>query len=128
MRRLRFVAVLFAILGATASAQRPGGLTASAPRSASPAQAGPGVASPAGEKIDYGVLTQIRDEGLNRSQVMEIVSWLADVYGPRLTGSPRYTEAADWAKKRMTQWASRTCTSRSRSSARDGRSGSSTRR
>ena len=67
------------------------------------AAAAVGLAAQAGEKIDYRVLTQIRDEGLNRSQVMDMVSWLADVYGPRLTGSPSYTQAADWAQKKMTE-------------------------
>jgi hypothetical protein len=92
MRRLRVAAALFTILAATASAQRP----------APPAKAPVGVATQAGEKIDYQVLTRIRDEGLNRSQVMDTVSWLADVYGPRMTGSPSFTQAAEWAAKKMT--------------------------
>lgn len=62
-----------------------------------------GPAAQSGEKLDYQVLMQIRDEGLNRSQAMETLGWLADVYGPRMTGSPGYKEAADWAVKRMTQ-------------------------
>ena len=62
-----------------------------------------GLAAQTSEKIDYRVLTQIRDEGLNRSQAMDVVSWLADVYGPRMAGSPSYKQAADWAAKRMTQ-------------------------
>lgn len=60
------------------------------------------LAAQAVEKIDYRVLTQIRDEGFNRSQVMEMVSWLADVYGPRMAGSPSHKQAADWAAKKMT--------------------------
>ena len=43
------------------------------------------------EKLDYAMLGRIRDQGLNHSQVMDIVSWLSDVYGPRLTGSPGAT-------------------------------------
>ena len=35
---------------------------------------------------------------------MEIESYLTDVYGPRLTGSPNYKEAADWAMKTMKEW------------------------
>jgi len=34
------------------------------------------------EKLDYKTIEQIRDEGLNRSQVMDHISWLSDVYGP----------------------------------------------
>jgi hypothetical protein len=43
------------------------------------------------EKVDSAANAQIRDEGMNRSQVMEILSYLSDVYGPRLTGSPGFT-------------------------------------
>lgn len=54
------------------------------------------------EKADSAMMAKIRDEGLNRSQAKEILSWLTDVYGPRLTGSPEYTAAANWAKGKFT--------------------------
>jgi hypothetical protein len=61
--------------------------------------------SPAGsEKIDYATLARIKDEGLQRSQVMDHISWLADVYGPRLTGSPGIRQAADWTKRKFGEW------------------------
>jgi carboxypeptidase Q len=50
------------------------------------------------------MISAIRDEGLSHSQVMDTVSWLADVYGPRLTGTPAMRQAADWAQKRMSEW------------------------
>jgi hypothetical protein len=56
------------------------------------------------EMLDYQTIGRIRDEGLNRSQVMDHVSWLADVYGPRLTGGPGIMQAGDWALKRFTEW------------------------
>lgn len=56
------------------------------------------------ESIDYAMIARIRDEGLNRSQVMEHVSWLSDVYGPRLTGSPQIKQAGEWAKKKFREW------------------------
>src|SRR6266404_9028450 len=56
------------------------------------------------EKIDYAMIGRIRDEGLTRSQVMEHVSWLSDVYGPRLTGSPAIQQASEWAMKKFTEW------------------------
>ena len=64
------------------------------------------VAPPAAqtEKLDYAAIGQIRDEGLNRSQVMDHLFWLADRYGPRLTGSPQIRDASDWAMKRFTEW------------------------
>ncbi|HEU4594156.1 MAG TPA: hypothetical protein VFS10_03225, partial [Pyrinomonadaceae bacterium] len=33
-------------------------------------------------------IDRIKDEGLNRSQVMQTLSYLTDVIGPRLTNSP----------------------------------------
>jgi carboxypeptidase Q len=57
-----------------------------------------------GEKIDYATLARIKEEGLQRSQAMEHVSWLADVYGPRLTGSAGIRQAADWTKKKFADW------------------------
>ena len=56
------------------------------------------------EKLDYATIGRIRDEGLNRSQVMDHVSWLSDVYGPRLTGSPAIMQASDWVIKKVTEW------------------------
>ena len=35
---------------------------------------------------------------------MEIVSYLTDVYGPRLTGSPNIKQAADWAVTKLREW------------------------
>jgi carboxypeptidase Q len=56
------------------------------------------------EKLDYETIGRIRDEGLNRSQVMDHISWLADVYGPRLTGGPGIRQAGDWALKKFSEW------------------------
>src|SRR5437667_4457720 len=56
------------------------------------------------EKVDLDAVYKIKDEGLQRSKVMEIESYLTDVYGPRLTGSPNIKEAADWAQKTMKDW------------------------
>jgi hypothetical protein len=59
---------------------------------------------PAGEMLDLDALYRIKDEGLVRSGVMQIESYLTDVYGPRLTGSPNIKEAAAWAQKTMVDW------------------------
>ena len=58
----------------------------------------------AAEKLDYATIALIRDEGLNRSQVMDHISWLSDVYGPRLTGGPGIMQASDWAIRKFTEW------------------------
>ena len=64
----------------------------------------PQVRSAAENDLDYQMLTRIRDEGLGSSQVMDHASWLTDVYGPRLTGSPAIAQAADWIAKRLEEW------------------------
>lgn len=40
------------------------------------------------EQIRWEAIQKIREEGFQRSQVMETLSYLTDVYGPRLAGSP----------------------------------------
>jgi carboxypeptidase Q len=55
----------------------------------------------AGEALDYDAIYKIKDEALNRSQVMETLSYLTDVHGPRLTNSPNMRAAAEWTKKRL---------------------------
>ena len=65
--------------------------------------AGQSAAAPAssGESIDYDAIYRIKDEAVNRSQVMETLSFLTDVHGPRLTNSPNMRAAAAWAKQRL---------------------------
>ena len=46
----------------------------------------PPVAGQSQEPVDLQAVYKIKDEGLQRSRVMEITSYLTDVYGPRLTG------------------------------------------
>ncbi|MEZ5316403.1 MAG: M20/M25/M40 family metallo-hydrolase [Vicinamibacterales bacterium] len=60
----------------------------------------------ADEPIDYDGLNKIKDQGLveTNSQVMDIASWLTDVYGPRLTGSPNISKAGAWAVETMKGW------------------------
>jgi carboxypeptidase Q len=64
------------------------------------------VAMPAAaqEKVDLAAIDKIKAEGLERSQVMETASWLTDVYGARLTGSPNIKAAGEWAAKKLTEW------------------------
>jgi carboxypeptidase Q len=50
------------------------------------------------------VLTRIRAEAMERSQIMKTMHMFTDLYGPRLTGSPNHKAAADWAVKQMTAW------------------------
>ena len=62
-------------------------------------------ASPlAAQPPDLETLGRIREEGLKRSQVMEIARQLTDGFGPRLTGSPGLERAGEWARDQMTGW------------------------
>jgi len=56
------------------------------------------------EAVDLDAVYKIKEEGLQRSQVMDVISYLTDVYGPRLTNSPNYKKAADWAIAKMKEW------------------------
>ena len=46
---------------------------------------------------------KIRKEGLENSKVMDIAFHLTDVSGPRLTNSPGFFRAANWAKDELTK-------------------------
>ena len=54
--------------------------------------------------LDQEIRGRIRKEGMEHSQIMKTMHMLADVYGPRLTGSPNHKRAAEWAIKQMQQW------------------------
>ena len=62
------------------------------------------VRAQATEKIDLAGLAKIREEGMKRSKVMDIASYLTDVYGARLTGSPNIKAAGDWTLKQLSEW------------------------
>ena len=47
---------------------------------------------------------RIKDEGMNRSQVMQTMSYLSDVIGPRLTASPGMKRANEWTRDQLTKW------------------------
>jgi carboxypeptidase Q len=53
------------------------------------------------EKPDLDAIKKIRVEGLENSKVMENAFYLTDVSGPRLTNSPGYKRAADWAVQQL---------------------------
>ena len=56
------------------------------------------------DRVDAALLARIRVEALERSRVMETLSWLTDVHGPRLTGSPAARRAGDWAARTLAGW------------------------
>ncbi len=50
------------------------------------------------------VIQRIKDEGMNRSQVMETLCIMTDVIGPRLTNSPQMKRANEWTRDRLAAW------------------------
>ena len=56
------------------------------------------------EPVDLPMVYKIKQEGLQRSKVMDIAFYLTDVAGPRLTNSPGYDRAAEWAKEEFEKW------------------------
>ncbi len=56
------------------------------------------------EKVDVEMMGKIRKEGMENSKVMDTLSWMTDVVGPRLTGSPQLKQANEWTKTRLTEW------------------------
>ncbi len=57
------------------------------------------------EKSDKNsVVSTIKNEENQNSQVMELLSFLSDVYGPRLNYWPEYKEAAEWARMKLKEW------------------------
>ncbi len=63
-----------------------------------------GVAHDAAEPVDLEMVNRIRREGLDNSQVMEIMSQLTDLSGPRLTGSPGLDRANRWSRDQLQKW------------------------
>ena len=47
---------------------------------------------------------RIKVEAFQNSKVMEQLFFLSDLYGPRLTGSPEFNQAADWAVTRLKEY------------------------
>lgn len=53
------------------------------------------------DQTDLGVIDRIKTEAFDRSKVMDHLYYLTEVNGPRLTGSPQYERAANWAMDRL---------------------------
>jgi len=52
-------------------------------------------------RVDWEMVAKIREEGLQRSQVMETATYIADVLGARLTLSNDMSRAQSWAESHM---------------------------
>ena len=56
------------------------------------------------ESVDLSALQQIRDEGMNRSKLDDLATYLTDVIGARLTNSPAARIANSWAAETFRSW------------------------
>jgi len=90
--------LLFALLSPNAAALRAQQATPAPAQSQTQPQTQP-QPTPAPDVVE-----RIKDEGLNRSEVMRTLEYLTDVIGPRLTGSPSLKRANEWTRDRLTQW------------------------
>lgn len=59
------------------------------------------IASGQAPSVDWDMMAKIREEGLQRSRVMDIVGYMTDVLGARLTNSEDMKRAQAWAKGEM---------------------------
>jgi hypothetical protein len=62
------------------------------------------VSKPAPPKAATDPVERIKEEGLKHSQVMATLSYLTDVIGPRLTGSPNMKRANEWTRDKLAEW------------------------
>jgi carboxypeptidase Q len=62
------------------------------------------VVAVAEERVDLSAIHQIRQEAFENSKVMDHMFYLSDVHGPRVTNSPGFQAAANWAVKRMQEY------------------------
>ena len=56
------------------------------------------------EPVDLDVIHRIKTEAFQNPKVMDTMFQLTDVHGPRLTGSPQFKAAGDWAVKQLTEY------------------------
>ncbi|MBV9744504.1 MAG: M20/M25/M40 family metallo-hydrolase [Acidobacteriia bacterium] len=53
------------------------------------------------DRPDLTIVSRIKTEAFENSRVMDTMAYLTDAYGPRLTASPEFRQAADWVVKRL---------------------------
>jgi len=54
--------------------------------------------------LDPATISRVREEAMVRSKAYEHVWWLSEVYGPRVTGTPAFAQASDWAMTQFRAW------------------------
>jgi hypothetical protein len=56
------------------------------------------------ETVDLSAVQKFKDEGLTRSKIDDLATYLTDVIGARLTNSPASRKANDWAAETFRSW------------------------
>ncbi len=56
------------------------------------------------DRADTAVLNRIWEEGIARSQVMATLSYITDIFGPRIPASPAMKKASHWTSAKFTEW------------------------
>ena len=59
---------------------------------------------PAEETVDLSVVHRIKTEAFENTKVMDTMFQLTDVHGPRLTNSPQFREAGQWAVSQLKEF------------------------
>lgn len=62
------------------------------------------VAAPTTAQAKDDPIARIKDEELNRSELIKTLAYLTDVIGPRLTNSPNYRRASTWTRDQLATW------------------------
>jgi carboxypeptidase Q len=75
-----------------------------APPSTAAGQPAAKAAEKTATKASTDPIDRIKEEGLQRSQVMATLGYLTDVIGPRLTGSPNMKRANEWTRDKLAAW------------------------
>src|ERR1700748_1057668 len=55
-------------------------------------------------KASTDPIDRIKDEGMKHSEGMAPLSYLTDVIGPRLSGSPSMKRANEWTRDKLASW------------------------
>jgi carboxypeptidase Q len=95
------VACLVPMLALRAQQQPPPPTTVDPPTAKDVAKA---VGKEEAKKAAVDPIARIQEEGTTRSQVMATLSYLTDVIGPRLTGSPGMRRANEWTRDKLASW------------------------
>ena len=55
-------------------------------------------------ELDYKIVNKIKNESHDNSHAFDILNHITGVFGPRLSGSKIYMDAARWAKHQLESW------------------------